>query len=176
MTENEPETTIRAELPADESAVRALNEAAFESAAEAQLVDILRTAIVQPEVQVAQVALRAGVVVGHALWTPVRVGDGGDELFMALGPMAVLPGHQRSGVGAALIAAGVEGCRELGARALFVLGHSDYYPRFGFEPAAPHGCYFQSERFAAHFFVRLLAPDGLSASSEVHYHPAFDGV
>ena len=162
--------------------MRALLEAAFESPAEARLVDALR-GVVEPAVS--QVALCDGLVVGHALWTPVSVGGLGDSadtaagaapLAMALGPMAVLPDHQRTGVGAALVAAGVEACRELGARALFVLGHADYYPRFGFEPALPHGCFFQSERFAAHFFVRLLVPDGLPASGEVHYHPAFDGV
>ena len=94
---------------------------------------------------------------------------------MALGPMAVSPGSQKQGIGGLLIAAGLDACRALGQNVVFVLGHADYYPRFGFEPARKHGSWYKSEEFDPHFFVIGLqdgALDGLSGA--VEYHPEFD--
>ena len=60
---------------------------------------------------------------------------------------------------------------------VFVLGHANYYPRFGFEPARPHGLFYKSEQFDASFFVASLAPHALEGfEGEVRYRPEFDAT
>lgn len=77
--------------------------------------------------------------VGHIMFTPARF-DGVDGASISiLGPLAVIPRAQRRGVGAALIAAGLERLARSGVDLVFVLGHPDYYPRHGFAPAIPLG-------------------------------------
>ena len=117
-------------------------------------------------------------MIGHALFTPVTVeGAGAPGLLLALGPMAVAPRHQRRGVGSALVEAGLESCRELGADAVFVLGHPDYYPRFGFEPAAPKGLRYDSPRYDPYFMVRELRRGALAElEGLVRYLPEFSGA
>ena len=96
---------------------------------------------------------------------------------MGLAPLAVLPEYQKQGVGSALVRAGLEVCRGIGAQLVFVLGHPDYYPRFGFQPVAPLGLHYQDERLDAYFFVVELSPGALEGvSGVVAYHPLFDGV
>jgi len=127
---------VRPEEPRDHAAVHAIHAAAFETAAEARLVDALR-ARARPIVSL--VAERDGAVVGHVLFTPVKL-DGHPELALAgLAPLAVAPGVQRTGVGSTLTRAGLEHCRAAGFEAAVVLGHPEYYPRFGFVPASRFG-------------------------------------
>jgi putative acetyltransferase len=86
------------------------------------------------------VAVADEQIVGHVLFSPVTVGaDREKVLGMGLGPMAVLPGHQRQGVGTQLIEYGINKLRIDGCPFIIVLGHPEYYPRFGFEPANRHG-------------------------------------
>ncbi len=125
---------VREETPADRDAVRRVNDAAFGRDAEGRLVDALRGAV-SPVVSL--VACDGDEVVGHVLFTPVTVD--GAWTAMALGPMAVAPERQRAGVGSALARAGLDACRALGHDVVFVLGHPEYYPRFGFVPAPPRG-------------------------------------
>ncbi len=75
-------------------------------------------------------------VIGHILFSPITL-DGRQPPFPSLGlaPMAVDPAHQRRGVGTALVETGLARCRERGVSLVVVLGHPDYYPRFGFRPA-----------------------------------------
>jgi putative acetyltransferase len=95
--------------------------------------------------------------VGHILFSPVTVKQSGLAVEgMALGPLAVLPDHQRQGVGSALIRSGLE---LLGARAcpfVVVLGHPEYYPRFGFEPASGRGIRSQWEGLPDEVFMILI--------------------
>jgi putative acetyltransferase len=77
-----------------------------------------------------------GVVVGHALLTRCHV-EGTPAL--ALAPCAVLPGVQRSGAGSAAIRAGLAAARDMGENLVLVVGHADYYPRFGFTRASALG-------------------------------------
>jgi putative acetyltransferase len=130
-------TVIRLETPQDISAVRRVNEAAFGRPAEADLVDMLR---INGKAVLSLVALQAGSVVGHILFSPVTI-QSGDQSFpgLGLGPMAVLPELQRHGTGSLLVERGLEECRKAGHQCVVVLGHPGYYPRFGFVPASRFG-------------------------------------
>jgi len=165
---------IRDEDPGDLAAVRAVELAAFGQPGEADLVDALRG---EPGV-ISLVAEVAGEVVGHLLLSPVRVEGETTSQALALGPMAVLPGHQGQGVGSALVDASLARARASGAPAVIVLGHPDYYPRFGFEPAEPHGLSCKWPVPPGVYRVCELQQGWLEAQGGgvVRYHPAFDGV
>ena len=125
---------IRPAGPDDYAAIRAVNLAAFPTAGEADLVDALRAG---GDDLVELVALKDGAVVGHILFTRLDLQGESDTLpGAALAPMAVAPDHQGRGVGAALIGAGVEACRDLTVAAVVVLGDPAYYARHGFSAAA----------------------------------------
>lgn len=125
---------IRIEAPEDADAVRAVNEAAFEGGVEADIVESLRDAC--PDC-LSLVAEDEGGVVGHILFSPVVVETGIARVVgMGLGPMAVVPEKQRAGIGSALVEEGLSRLRDGGYPFAIVLGHPDFYPRFGFEPAS----------------------------------------
>jgi putative acetyltransferase len=166
---------IRPERESDLAAVRRVNLAAFPTALEADLVDALRGSIAPLISLVAEVG---GEVAGHILFTPVTVEQdrGGADVWraLALGPMAVLPAHQGRGIGSALVQAGLDECRRRGERAVFVLGHPEFYPRFGFVPAAPLGFQCQWDVPPEAFMVAELAPGAIAGRrGKVVYHPAF---
>jgi len=127
---------IRAEKESDRDAVFAVNLSAFETPAEATLVDVLRE---QAQPVLSLVAEKNGNVVGHIMFSPVSLSENPDLKVMGLAPMAVAPEHQRKGIGSALVRAGLEQCRQLGFVAVVVLGHPEYYPRFGFSPSSRFG-------------------------------------
>jgi putative acetyltransferase len=127
---------IRSEQETDHAAVRAVNAAAFDTAAEADLVDALR---MQAQPLVSLVAEQEREVVGHILFSPVTLVGHADLRLAGLAPMAVTPVHQRKGIGSALVRAGLDRCRQEGFVAVVVLGHPEYYPRFGFAPATRFG-------------------------------------
>lgn len=156
---------IRPATPSDAAAIRDVVAAAFGQPDEAELVDRLRA---DGDVLVELVAEHDGAVVGHILFS--RLGIGAIE-GAALAPLAVAPDHQRTGVGVALTRAGIERCRELGVPAIVVLGHADYYPRFGFSPAlaAPLEAPFSGPSFMA----MELVPGALGDGGRLRYAPAF---
>lgn len=167
--------TVRAETPEDRPAVRRVNELAFDGGGEADLVDALRE---RAPLYVSLVAEEGGRVVGHILFSPVAVeAAGGEWEALGLGPMAVLPGLQRRGVGSALVREGLKECLRLGRDVVFVLGHADFYPRFGFRPAGPEGirCEFPSP--AENFMVAELSPGALAGRAGlVRYRPEFHNL
>jgi putative acetyltransferase len=118
---------IRYARPEDHAAIAEVNELAFGQPDEARLIERLRA---DGDVLFELVAIEDGAVVGHILFS--RLFADRAELFAALAPMAVRPGRQRSGTGGALIRAALDSAREFGAHGVLVLGHIDYYPRFGF--------------------------------------------
>ncbi|GLF93150.1 GNAT family N-acetyltransferase [Streptomyces yaizuensis] len=129
--------TTRPETPGDIPAIHAVNAAAFETEAEADLVDALRAdpgAWIDGLSWIAQAP--DGTVAAHALLTRCHVGD---APALALAPCAVLPAYQRQGAGGAAIRSALESAREWGEGLVVVLGHPGYYPRFGFEPASRWG-------------------------------------
>ena len=126
------DVVIRKETTDDFAAIRALNESAFGTSAEADLVDRLRR-LASPVISL--VAVAQDSVVGHIMFSPVTIVEHPEKKIMGLGPMAVAPAHQRRGIGAALVREGLKRAAELDVGAVFVLGHRSYYPRFGFLPA-----------------------------------------
>lgn len=165
---------IAAEQAADIPMIHAVNAEAFETDAEAKLVDRLRG---EASPFVSLVARVGDVVVGHILFTPVRLADRGKAGLLGLGPMSVLPAFQRQRIGQRLVESGLEACRDIGARAVVVIGHADYYPRFGFERASAHGLSNEFKAPEEAFMVLELEPGTLAGlSGLVHYHPAFSDV
>ena len=165
---------IRPEHATDIDAVRAVNLAAFDTSAEANLVEALRK---QASPVVSLVADDGAGVVGHILFSPVTIDESAHQDIMGLAPMAVLPARQREGIGTALIREGLDRCRQIGARAVVVLGHVEYYPRFGFVPASRFGlrCLYDvpDEAFMA---LELLPGTFAGRSGTIRYHPAFASV
>lgn len=124
--------TIRPARPDDSASLRHIHCAAFGRPAEAELVVALQA---EGYVVVSLVATLGDEPVAHILFTelPLRRAEGlGVVRGLALAPVAVRPDVQRQGLGAALIMAGLEHSRAAGAAAVVVLGHPEYYPRFGF--------------------------------------------
>jgi putative acetyltransferase len=165
---------IRTEEERDWVAVHAVNVSAFETTAEANLVDALRQ---EASPVVSLVAEDAGTIVGHIMFSPVSLPGHADLKIMGLAPMAVAPDYQRKGIGSALVRAGLEDCKHLGFGAVVVLGNSEYYPRFGFSPASRFGigCEYEVPE-AAFMVIELRAGFLLGASGKIKYHPAFGEV
>lgn len=168
------EAKIRSEIANDYAAIRDVNESAFESSAEAHLIDRLRE-LASPLISL--VAVLQGSVVGHILFSPVTIVGHPRKQVMGLGPMAVVPNHQRQGIGAALIRKGLRRVAELDFGAVVVLGHSSYYPRFGFVPAGEYGIRCEFDAPPGAFMAIELRPGYLTNTSGVaRYHEAFQGV
>lgn len=150
---------IRAEGAGDVGAVRRVNEAAFGRVGEADLVDALRGAA---EPYVSLVAVEDERVVGHIFFSPVSVeSDGSVFRAMGLAPMAVSPEQQRRGVGSMLVREGLRECRRIGHDVVVVLGHPEYYPRFGFVPASSKGLSCEYDVPDEAFMVAELEPGAL---------------
>jgi putative acetyltransferase len=160
---------VRPEQPGDIEAVARVHEAAFPTPAEARLVGLLRAA---GKATVTLVAVSEGRVVGHVLFSPVTI-DGCPTVGLGLAPVAVLPECQRRGVGSSLIEAGLDACRGAGVSYAVVLGHPDYYPRFGFRRASERGL---GNEYGADeaFMVLELRPASLPPGGGlVRYAPEF---
>lgn len=165
------EISVRDEEERDHEAVWRVHAMAFGRSEEADLVKRLRR---YEKPLISLVAEIENRVVGHILFSPVRVGD---FEAMALGPMAIEPGRQGQGIGSALVAEGFERCRHKGVSAVFVLGHPRYYPRFGFAPAEPRGLYFRAPGIGDAFMVIELTPGALDGvEGEVRYSHHFDDL
>ncbi|MGQ0569035.1 MAG: GNAT family N-acetyltransferase [Armatimonadota bacterium] len=165
---------IRAEEKNDQAAVYAVNASAFETQAEANLVDALREHA-QPIVSL--IAEDNGTIVGHIMFSPVSLPDSPSLRIIGLAPMAVAPEHQRKGIGSALVRDGLEQCKQLGFGAVVVLGHPEYYPRFGFLPSVRFGIGCEYEVPQEAFMAVELQPGYLSGvSGKIKYHAAFSNV
>jgi predicted dehydrogenase/predicted N-acetyltransferase YhbS len=124
---------IRPEHPDDFAAIREINRLAFGQDQEGNIVDTLRT---NGAALLSLVATLDGRVVGHIMYSPASIGG---VTGAALGPMSVAPDYQREGVGSKLVEAGNRMLRTTGCPFVVVLGHTQFYPRFGFVPASTRG-------------------------------------
>jgi putative acetyltransferase len=126
-------TKIREEGAGDAAAVHDLNKRAFCQEQEANIVDALR---LNGAVRLSLVAIADERLVGHIMYSPITIG--GKVTGAALGPMAVLPEYQRIGIGSELVKRGNERLKKDACPFIIVLGHAEFYPRFGFKPASAH--------------------------------------
>jgi putative acetyltransferase len=162
------------EGPGDWAAIRAVNERAFGRTEEANVVEKIRANC--PDI-LSLVALREGRVVGHVLFSPATIDtDNGPIMGMGLAPMAVPPECQRQGIGSALVRRGLELLGERSCPFVIVLGHPEYYPRFGFERASRYGLKSQWEGVPDEAFMVLFLNESAKkgVSGTARYREEFD--
>lgn len=124
---------FREEHPEDLPAIREVNRRAFGQEHEGRIVDALRS---NGAALLSLVATVEDEVIGHIMFSPITIGE---VTGAALGPMAVVPGQQRKGIGSSLVELGTLNLKKAGWPFIIVLGHAEYYPRFGFRPASSFG-------------------------------------
>lgn len=167
---------IRSEQPDDVAAIRDVNDRAFGRPNEGAVIEQLRGT---SDGVLSLVAVVEGVVVGHILFSPIRLeaDDGGEWSGMGLAPLAVLPEWQRRGIGSDLIAAGLTSLRQTPCPFVVVLGHPGYYPRFGFQPASKHGIRCKWDVPDEAFMILVLDEDQMrGASGLAHYRSEWDAA
>lgn len=161
---------VRAERSTDVAAIRDVVESAFDSHAEARLVDALRDS---GALAVSLVGIEADRIVGHVALSPVTTTPPQPEWRGAgLAPLAVVPGCQRRGIGASLVEAALHAARDAGFDYVVVLGRPSFYARFGFERASEHGL---RDRYGGGdaFRVATLKPGVRVRPAVVDYAPPF---
>lgn len=166
---------IRSELPEDVEAIYSLNQEAFEGTAEANLVNNLRTS---NAMILSLVAIKNNEIVGHIAFSPVTIeSDQATVNAVGLAPMAVSPEFQRSGIGSQLIEEGLNRIRTAEHDLVVVLGHPEYYPRFGFVPAKKYGIRWEQDIPEEAFMIKELREGALKeVRGTVKYRPEFNEV
>ena len=165
---------IRRETAGDFPRIHEIVKAAFGSAEHSDgnehiLVEALRSGDAYiPEL--ALVAESGGDIVGHIMFTRLRIGE---QVELALAPLSVLPGYQRRGIGSALIREGHKIAAVLGYRYSVVLGSERYYPKFGYSPAKNYGITPPFDVPDENFMVCRLAEDAPDISGPVRYADEF---
>ncbi len=164
--------SIREEAPADHAAIKRIHNAAFEQKLEADLVDALRA---DGDLTVSLLAEDHDCVVGHIAFSPVTIEHNPLSRKVAgLGPLGVVPGKQRKGIGLALMAQGLARCRHLGLEAVAVLGDPSYYAQAGFKAARNFGLHYSHEIPSECFMALELKEKALAqVSGRVFYATAF---
>ena len=165
-----PEIVIRDETDGDVGAITEVTIAAFKTLeisnhTEQFIIEALRAAAA---LTVSLVAEADGRVVGHVAFSPVTISDGTRNWY-GLGPVSVLPEYQRKGIGKALIEEGLSRLKKLNAQGCCLVGHPDYYRRFGFKsvPGLVHEGVPQEVFFALSF-------GGHSPQGFVIFHEGFE--
>ena len=164
------DVVVRPEALADCARIREVNVAAFGGTEEAEIVEALRR---ERAVLLSLVAVLDRVIVGHILFSRMSIETaGGSIAAVALAPLAVMPGQQRRGIGGKLITTGLEELRTMAERIVLVVGHADYYPRFGFSTARARAL---ESPFRVDVFMALeLSPGALDGiDGRVKYPAAF---
>jgi putative acetyltransferase len=161
---------IRLETDRDRDAIFRVNRLAFGRDDEARLVDALHSG---GFVCLSLLAEMAGHIAGHVLFSQLTI-EGRDGLLsaLALAPLAVVPEFQRQGIGSELVRRGLDLCRERGHRIVLVVGHPQFYPRFGFSHALTRGLC--SPCAGGSFMAAELMEGALrGVTGAVHYPPPF---
>ena len=166
---------IRHEQPADIAAIRDVLEAAFDTSAEAKIVEALRADGAEI---LSLVAEDDGAVVGSVVFSPVELSGHSDLNVVGLAPIGVLPTRQGEHIGHKLMEAGIAECAERGVEAVFLLGDPGYYTRFGFGPAESYGIDSEYQVPAGYFMVRELKAGAMAETNggTIRYLPAFQMV
>jgi putative acetyltransferase len=166
---------FRYEKSQDIAGIRKVHESAFETWAEADLVDALRD---EKAHVISMVAIRDNGIVGHILFSPVTLEtDGSAVTLLGLAPMAVLAKYQRKGIGSKLVEKGLAEGRAKRYSAVVVLGHPGYYPRFGFVPSVNFSITSEYDVPPDVFLIKELKPGVLAGISGIaKYHKAFAGL
>ena len=165
--------SYREETADDRGAIHKVNTAAFGRSAEGELVDLLRK---DGLVVASYVAESSDAVVGQILFSELPIEtEQGTIPAVALAPLAVLPQFQRQGIGSELVRRGLDICRERGQQVVIVLGHPEFYPRFGFSSqlAERISSPFSGEAFMA---IELVAGSLDNVRGNVTYPPPFFAV
>jgi putative acetyltransferase len=165
---------IRPEGPADFQAVSDVVKAAFGQSDEASMIELIRQS---PHYVpgLALVAEEEGEIVGQALFSYIGLNGDNPAQVLGLAPMAVVPVLQGEGIGSALIKEGLLKADRRREPLVVVLGHPDYYPRFGFEPASRHGIHPPWPNIPdAAFMVKLLSGYEKRYRGRIAYPRAFD--
>jgi predicted N-acetyltransferase YhbS len=165
---------IRIETREDYEGIDEVNRQAFEQEFEGQLIRKIREGQNFIE-ELSLVALDDANIVGHILFSKIRIQGEQEHETLALAPMAVKPAYQQKGVGKKLVRAGLKKAKDLGFGSVIVLGHSDYYPQFGFQKASQWkiNCPFEvpDETFMA---IQLIPGDLENKSGTVVYPKEFE--
>ena len=165
---------IRDESLGDYRVVEELYLEAFDTPAEARLLSSLRFRATPLVSLIIEEGMR---LVGHIMFTPVTLNGSAELNLMGLAPMAVIPDRQRCGFGSALVEEGLIRCQMLDCGAVVVLGHPEFYPRFGFRPAAELGINCEYDVPADVFMALELAPGYLeNRGGSISYHPSFNQI
>ena len=155
---------IRPETAADHDAIRRVNDEAFGEAIEAKIVDAIRASDrYVPDLSL--VAVSEGQTLGHVISSYVDV-EPGARRVLQVGPLAVLPAHQRRGIGTALMGETIRIADARGEPLLLIEGNPKYYERFGFTRADAVGIEPPPEAFGPQYFMIRPLPS---------YDPAFRG-
>ncbi len=172
LDDENSDVTIREEMPADRDAIFEVNKAAFGQEDEGRLVNRVR----EGEHFVPGLSLVAemdGQVVGHILFSKIQINHlKGQTITLALAPVTVLPAHQRKGIGKMLNRAGLRKAYSLGFTSVIVLGHPEYYPKFGFEKASKWSIRCPFEVTDAAFMAIELVPGSLEKMAGTVSYPA----
>lgn len=165
---------VRIEQPDDIDAVRLVNDQAFGQPDEGRIVDKLRKSCAGI---ISLVATSNNQIAGHVLFSPATIETQGSVIEgMGLAPMAVLPEFQKRGIGSELVTQGLRIIKGMKYPFAIVLGHDQYYPRFGFQTASKHGLQSQWDGVPDEAFMVLILNESAmkNVSGVVKYREEFN--
>lgn len=169
---------VRVEQEKDILAIKEVNDLAFGQGNEARLIEAIRNS----EFFVPDLSLVAETdkheIIGHILFSVITIEtENGSVRSLALAPLAVTPKYQNQGVGSSLVREGLRRSKELGFTSVIVLGHAEYYPKFGFTAASDKGIKSPFEVPDEAFMIYELRPGALNhVQGTVNYPESFSVV
>ncbi|MBD2075938.1 N-acetyltransferase [Phormidium sp. FACHB-592] len=166
---------LRPETESDYAAIATVVTQAFGQANEAQLIDRIRSSDRYCP-SLALVAEQEGAIVGHILFSYVDLVGEESRSILSLAPVAVQPAVQKQGIGSALVQAGLTVADSLGEALIVVLGHPQFYPRFGFKPSVEYAIESPFPVPDAAFMVKPLQHFHVAYRGRVVYPSAFNDV
>ena len=169
--------SVRPETTNDFAAIGEMLKLAFPEEDVASLVTNLRQATGYDS-ELSLVGDLHGAIIGYVMFTPAFIESNKGTLpAMLLAPLAVHPDWQKQGIGSLLTLHGLEQCRRLGNEIVIVIGHSTYYPKFGFLQAGKQGIYISQGTLEESKMVLPLTPGALDGVTGTVRLPAIlDGA